>query len=321
MTNTDGTGLTRPMARGETARQLREMTNRMPKSLGGWAGAIRMTAVLAAWVAAAPGCGGGSSTPITEDDYCTQKATAECQVAPTCVSVVSACQMQRHSACLAVNAASKSPTRLFVPGNVGACISQTNSVYAKTLSGVATQADITAMNDKCAYVFQGNSTTTCTVKYDCKDQSQICDKGICAKSMQVSKGAFCVSPGQVCSSDSYCATDPATNQLTCLAKAAQSAPCSATVPCVDPFRCDSTSLTCVPKLMSGEFCGSSADCASTVSYCDPYAGCKCDPGLKFAGGASACVDYGGSPSGAVTPACGAGSSPDAGTTLDAATGG
>ncbi len=72
--------------------------------------------------------------------------------------------------------------------------------------------------------------------------------------------------------------------------------------------------------MQGELCGSSADCSATVSFCDQYVGCKCDPGLRFAGGASACVDYGGGPS--VTPACGAGSSPDAGTTsnVDAGTG-
>ena len=86
------------------------------------------------------------------------------------------------------------------------------------------------MNDVCAYVFQGNSTANCTVKYDCKDKSQICDKGVCAKQMNVDKGSFCASPGQVCSSDSYCATDTATNMLKCLPKAAQSAACSADRP-------------------------------------------------------------------------------------------
>jgi hypothetical protein len=300
--------------------------NRMPKSLGGRAGSASFAralgaSVLAAWVALVSGCGGGGGTPVTEDSYCEQKAEKECQVSATCVSTLAACVTQRKTACLAVNAGSKTAPRIFTTGNVGPCIDKTNSVYAKTLSSGATQADLDAMVDVCAYVFQGNSTAACTVKYDCKDKGQICDKGICVKQMNVSKGSFCVSPGQVCSADSYCANDTATSMLKCLPKAVQSAPCSASLPCIDPYRCDSVSLTCVPKLGQGELCGSSADCSATVSFCDQYAGCKCDPGLKFAGGASACVDYGGGPS--VTPACGAGSSPDAGTTsnTDASSGG
>ncbi len=321
MTNTS-VGLTRQTTRGETARQLGETMNSMPKSLGGWAGSATTSAtVLAAWVALVSGCGGGSGTPLTEDSYCDQKAAKECQVAATCVTTTTSCETQRKTACLAVNATQKSPTRIFAGGNVGACIDKTNSVYAKTLQAGATQADLDAMNDVCAYVFQGSSTTVCTVKYDCKDKSQICDKGVCAKSMTVNKGSFCQSPGQVCSSDSYCANDTATSTLKCLPKAVQGASCSATVPCIDPYRCDSASGTCVPKLMQSDPCASSADCSATASFCDPYAGCKCDPGLSFAAGALACADYGGGLS--ITPACGAGSSPDAGTTSnpDASSGG
>jgi hypothetical protein len=93
------------------------------------------------------------------------------------------------------------------------------------------------------------------------------------------------------------------------------------VPCIDPYRCDATG-TCVPKLMQGESCGSSADCSASVSFCDQFAGCKCDPGLRFAGGASACVDYGGGPN--ITPACSGSppSNPDAGSSNnDASSGG
>ena len=229
-----------------------------------------------------------------------------------CGTDMTACVTQRNTACLAVNALSKTPPRTFTASNVGACVDKTNSVYAKALGSGATQADIDAMNDVCAYVFQGNSTTSCTVKYDCKDKSQICDKGLCVKLMTVNKDSFCVSPGQVCSADSYCAMDPATSSLKCLAKAALNAACSATVPCVDPYRCDSASGICMPKLMAGQLCASSADCTAAASFCDQYIGCKCDVGLSFAAGANACADYGGAPG--ITPACGAGSSPDAGTT-------
>ncbi len=311
------------MARGETARQLGETMNRMAKLLGGWAGPATTSAtVLAAWVALVSGCGGGSSTPVTEDSYCTDKAAKECQVAAKCGTNVMDCKTQRHTICLAANATQKSATRFFTPGNVSTCINQTNTVYSKANSSAATQADIDDMNDKCAYVFQGTSTTGCSVKYDCKDKSQICDKGQCVKATPVSKDAFCVSPGQVCSNDSYCAMDATTNQLKCLPKAAQGAPCSATIPCVDPYRCDSVSGTCMTKLAAGALCNSSADCLPAAPFCDQYIGCKCDLGLSFAAGANACVDYGGAPS-TSTPACGAGSSPDAGTTsnTDASSGG
>ncbi len=250
-----------------------------------------------------------------------QKAEKECQVAAKCGNGVDACKTQRKTACLAVNAVSMTPPRIFMSGNVGACVDKTNSVYQKANSSQATQADIDAMNDVCAYVFQGNSTTTCAVKYDCKDKSQICDKGVCVKQMNVNKDAFCVSPGQICASDSYCANDTATSMLKCLPKAAQGAACSASIPCVDPYRCDSASGICMPRFMAGQFCGTSTDCAAAAPFCDQFIGCKCDLGLSFAAGANACVDYGGAPAG-TTPACGAGSSPDAGTsTVDAGTGG
>src|SRR3954452_14652630 len=102
---TDRHGLTRRMARGETARQLGETMNRMPKSLGGWAGSASFArafgaSVLAAWVALVSGCGGGSGTPVTEDSYCEQKAEKECQVSPKCGTGMTACVTQRKTACL-----------------------------------------------------------------------------------------------------------------------------------------------------------------------------------------------------------------------------
>jgi hypothetical protein len=276
---------------------------------------------LAAWVALVSGCGGGGGTQITPESYCEQKAQKECQVTAKCATMTDPCVTQRKTACLAVNALSNTGKRVFTAGNVGACIDKTNSVYAKALNSQATQADLDAMNDVCGYVFQGSQTDVCANKYECKDKGQICDKGICVKQMTVNKDAFCVSPGQVCASDSYCAMDTATGMLKCLPKAALNAPCSAAVPCLDPNRCDSASGTCMPKLMAGQFCGSSSDCAAAASYCDQFVGCKCDLGLSFAAGANACADYGGGPG--ITPACGAGSSPDAGTTsnTDASSGG
>jgi hypothetical protein len=304
------------------------MMNRMPKLLGGWAGSATVNAtVLAAWVAVVSGCGGGSSTPVTEESYCQDKAAKECQVAAKCGTDMTACKNQRNTICLAVNAASRSATRFFTAGNVSACVNQTNTVYAKANTSAATQADIDNMNDICGYVFQGMAASgaACTSKYDCKNKNQICDTkngtALCSDKVTKNKGQPCGNHGEVCSSDSYCLMD-STGSYTCTAKAAQGAPCSAAIPCVDPYRCDSVTATCVTKLAAGALCNSSADCLPAAPFCDQYIQCKCDLGLSFAAGALTCADYGGSPNGN-TPPCGAGSSPDAGTTsnTDASSGG
>ena len=261
---------------------------------------------------ASGGCGGGSSTPITEDQFCDQKAAAECQVTAKCGNVMTApCIMERKTACLAVGAASKTAPRIFVPGNVGACVNKTKSVYSKATTSQATPTDLADMDDVCAYVYQGNSTTNCNVKYDCAG-NKICDKKFCADKVTKNKGQPCANPGEVCATGSYCAPDPVTSNLVCLAKAAQSAACSATVPCVETLRCDGLTSTCMPRFGAGESCGTTDDCIATAPYCDPYLGCKCDLGLSFAAGAAACVDYGGSPS--PMPACSGSVTPvDAGT--------
>ena len=92
-------------------------------------------------------------------------------------------------------------------------------------------------------------------------------------------------PGQICSIRLVLRDGFDGLSYTCLAKAAQGAPCSATDPCVDPYRCDSVSGTCMTRLVAGAFCSSSADCLATAPFCDQYVGCKCDLGLSFAAGA------------------------------------
>ena len=99
-------------------------------------------------------------------------------------------------------------------------MNKTNAVYAKALSSQATPTDLADMDDVCAYVFQGDSTTTCTVKYDCAG-NKICDKGFCADKVTKNKGQPCGNPGEVCATGSYCAPDPAATNANpvCLAKA------------------------------------------------------------------------------------------------------
>jgi len=263
------------------------------KSLGGLAVA---TAWMSAggWAGGLIGCGGGGSStpPITEDVFCTQKAEKECQVTTRCGTASPAvCATQRKAVCLMAAAEAKQAgVRRFHVENVGACVNKTNSVYAKTTP--ITPAELADMADVCALVFHGDSATTCAVKYDCKDASRICDKGNCAVRVVKNKGQLCGNPGEVCSAGAYCAPDPANNNLfTCLGKAAQSMACSATIPCLENLRCDSTS-TCQARVNATETCATNDDCIATAPYCDPYIGHKCDSGLSFAGGAAACADYG-----------------------------
>jgi hypothetical protein len=246
------------------------------------------------------GCGGGgSSTPISESDFCAQKADKECQV-PTakCGNVTkAACVAQRQALCLTVVAASKTAPRVFKPGNVPACVAKASATYAKT---TITPADLADLDNVCAYVFQGNSTTACTVKYDCAGgvDSKICDKGQCSVKTVKNKTAGCANPGEVCNpADSYCANAPGAASPTCLPKAAQSEPCSASIPCVPAMRCDGVTGTCVPRAMATESCTVSDDCATAAPFCDPYIGNKCDLGLSFAPGADACSAFGGASSG------------------------
>jgi hypothetical protein len=264
----------------------------MRKSRGSWAlPAILATFTLATW---ASGCGGGSSTPITQDSFCDQKAQKECQVSTKCGTMNSACLSQRKAKCLAFAAASASSKRQFTAANVAACVNKTNAVYAKA---TITPADLADMDDVCSYVFQGTSTADCAVKYECAG-TKICDKSLCAAKVVKNKGALCGNPGEVCAAGSYCAHDPTSGAFTCLAKAAAGTACSADVPCVETQRCAAATSTCVALFMSGETCGTSDECATTAPYCDPYIGNKCDVGLIFAPTATAaCADYGGTSTG------------------------
>ena len=212
------------------------------------------------------GCGGGgSSKPLTETDFCNQKAEAECQVSDRCVTDKDACKADRMTVCTTfVSDAKASGTRFFTEGNVSNCINKTTSVYAKTAP--ITPTDMNDVSDACNYVFQGKAKVTeaCTVK------SHICDKGLCAPKVTKNSGDLCGNPGEICNTGSFCMMNGATYM--CMARVASGMACNtSTPPCLESLRC--------------------------ASYCDPYAGNKCDPGLSFAVGAPVCNDFGGSGSG------------------------
>jgi len=242
-------------------------------------------AALATLLAAACG-GGGSSTPLTEDQFCVQKSQKECQVTDRCgLPTKDSCLAQRKAMCLAFAAASKTPPRVFHPENVQRCIDKTGAVYAKS---IITPTDLDDMNDACNYVFQGNvdKLAACTVKYDCKG-TVICDKGLCADQVVKQADQQCGNAGEICAAGQYCTGTP--NK--CTAKKAMGVACDATNPCVETLRCAGT---CVALVAAAGACTSNSDCASAAPYCDPYSGHKCEVGLAFAPTATAaCADYGG----------------------------
>jgi len=56
-------------------------------------------------------CGGGSSKPLTEDDFCVQKSTKECEIADTCSVTATDCQTARKKVSSSSNSSSLLPKR------------------------------------------------------------------------------------------------------------------------------------------------------------------------------------------------------------------
>jgi hypothetical protein len=251
------------------------------------AGLVLVGAVLAALLGA--GCGGGGKTK-TVDDFCTEKVTAECQkVATKCVSQVQPCIDARMPLCRDFAAqAQASGTRNFMPGNIGNCVSKTESVYGK--NGAITPADLASVDDACNYVFQGTAQElgACTVKYECADKSMVCDKGVCAKPVQKNKGDFCGNPGETCKTGAFCQMMSAST-FKCADKASANQTCSEDIPCKEDLRCALGS--CTTRVGNTGSCGSDDDCDSAAPFCDPYAGNKCDAGLLFASGSASCTGF------------------------------
>jgi hypothetical protein len=239
------------------------------------------------------GCGGGGGNkPLTESDFCAQKAEAECVVADSCLNDANKCKSQRMAVCTQfVTDAKASNKRFFVAGNVGDCINKTKAAYAKP---TITPTDMATMDDACNYVFQGKGVLNndhCAIKYDCAGRV-ICDKTYCATaSSPKAVDQPCGNPGDLCATGSYCATNSGGVPV-CTARGNSGDTCDANTPCLETLRCSGG--TCTDRVALAGSCASNDDCVSAAPYCDPYAGSKCDKGLSFASGSGSCDAYGGS---------------------------
>jgi hypothetical protein len=246
----------------------------------------------------AASCGGKSSAPLMTSDFCSMWSDAVCQISASCGAslTTSACATQAEALCMAQAAkATAGGVRTFTVANIGTAVAAARTVFAKTTP--ITPTDLANVENTAEYVFQGSvaKMAACTTKYDCAgtENANICDKGVCAPSMTKAKGAGCSDAGAICDTASYCSKGT-TGFYTCLAKGAMGATCDAADPCIDTLRC--AAGTCAPPIdnvMVTGACSSDEDCASTVPYCDEFAGAtaSCDKGLQFAPGSASCTGF------------------------------
>ncbi|HLK91833.1 MAG TPA: hypothetical protein VKZ18_18220 [Polyangia bacterium] len=243
------------------------------------------------------GCsGGGSGSPQTVADFCTNYANAICQIATTpCGLTMDACTTYQTGQCMAMATAATTGTkRIFTPGNTGDCINKLKSAYGST--NPITPATMASINLACQYVFQGPGKTltdSCTTQFDCAgatNGSIICDQAhnLCATSQTVSGTGQCGEVGDVCSANFYCAMNSSGVSLcTAAGTSTAASACNATMPCDSNSRC--ASGTCMPLVKAGEACGVDSDCASG-GYCDHFGGSPtCDDGLLFSKGSQTCT--------------------------------
>jgi hypothetical protein len=243
------------------------------------------------------GCsGGGSGSPETLTQFCSDYAAAICQIAVNpCGLSMDACTTYQTGQCMAMASAATTGTkRVFTPGNTGDCINKLKSAFGST--NPITPATTASINLACQYVFQGPGKTltdTCATQFDCAgatNGSIICDQAhkLCAMSQTVSGTGQCGEVGDVCSTNFYCAMNSSGVSLcTAAGTSTAASPCSATMPCDSNSRC--ATGTCMPLVKAGEACTFDSDCASG-GYCDHYGGSPtCDDGILFSKGSQTCT--------------------------------
>jgi hypothetical protein len=257
----------------------------------------RVVSILFATVGMAAACGGGGgSKPLTEDDFCTQKATKECDgVALNCTATAAACLAARRTTCLTMvtDIETNSPALTFRPENISACVSKTAEIYKKSL---ITPADRAAVDAVCGRVFSGKKVandTCATSDFEC-NTGLICDTTLpvpkCAARTVVS-GMFCGNPGETCPVGKYCTGAVGARQ--CVAQKAEGDVCDpVSAPCTDAFYCPADTLVCTKKLTVRKMCTLDSDCSAEVPYCDAYAGKICDVGFAPSPSAPECMLFG-----------------------------
>lgn len=241
------------------------------------------------------GCkGGGSSTPATVSDFCSQYADAVCQI--NCGPPMTTCVTYQEGVCQTMaNQAIGGGKRFFTSSNMGDCINKIKSAFSST--NPITPSTQASIDLACNYVFQGKSaviptTDTCTTQFDCAgatNGSIICDpmQSQCAPQLPKNVGQQCSDVGAVCAQNSYCATSQNVSICTAEGTSSAASACSATAPCDSNSRC--ANGICMPLVASHADCTATSDCASG-GFCDPFSSpAVCDTGLTFSTNSPSCL--------------------------------
>lgn len=249
-------------------------------------------------VVALLGCG-SSATPLTEAEYCTEYAKAECDgLVPACYIKDATCNSLRIQACTTDAAAQHSSEqhagRYFLPSNAEACLGKVRAFYSPLSQSQATIAlgvnDYKAMTAACGDVYRGSIVAYAACPSgedaDCID-GLVCDKGYCGPKKMITQGG-CANIGEYCSQGYYCSN--ATGAYFCTAKVGQYGACGPSLPCLENLRCTAAGI-CDVLLDKSEVCSVDQECST--GFCDPYAN-KCTQYISFADGSSACLAMGGS---------------------------
>jgi hypothetical protein len=243
--------------------------------------------------------GGGGSKPLTEVDFCTQKASKECEsVAIPCAASMNACQAKRVQVCSDfVAAIQASPVvRTFRPENIAACANKAAEVYKKT---PITPSDRDALDVVCNQAFSGKikaGDPCVSSDYEC-DTGLICDTNLhtCAMKKPVAANAFCGNPGETCPAGQYCASSAGARQ--CTVRGAAGDACGTDLPpCLETLYCSAMTMKCTTKItIPATTCTSNSDCGAAIPYCDPFYQNTCDRGFEPSRAAPECADFGGNP--------------------------
>jgi hypothetical protein len=257
------------------------------------------------------GVGCSSASPVTQSEFCTQKAQAECGngtgsgggVVGVCDGLtVETCVSTRTSACIAETNVAIQNQRTLNPNNIPACLNAISAAYGNLGFSTSTNAAYSAVGPAtialasvedtsqttvfytCESVYQGNiqANEPCTSDFDCAN-GNVCAPSnggskvtVCAPPINVADGESCGSAGSVCPSGDACVANKLGEYL-CEASSASLGGKDA--PCTSDLQCD----------------------PSTAGFCDIYApkgrgGYTCQPGYQF-GVNYDCKPFGGSGSG------------------------
>jgi hypothetical protein len=253
------------------------------------------------------GVGCSSAGPVTQSEFCTQKAQAECGtggqtgggVVGVCDGLTTeACVSARTSTCIAETNVAIQNGRTLNPNNIPACLNAISSAYGNlgfntsqdvpyTAVGPATIAIANVENTSqntvfytCESVYEGNiqANQACTSSFDCAN-GNVCEPAnggakayVCAPAINVADGESCGSAGSVCQTGDVCVV----NKL-------------------GEYLCEASSASLGGR---GDSCSSDLQCdPSSAGFCDIYApkganGNTCQLGYQFGLGYD-CEAFGG----------------------------